>query len=333
MYGGKCQPMEALTRDNSWVPSAADQTPPGSEHLVAYRTALGIVVARATIKGTPVAYTVLRSTYMHEVDSARGFSDFNDPAKMTSPADFQRAAYKIGYTFNWLYVDDKHDAYFNSGANPVRSPKIDPSFPVRAKPEFLWRGFDASNLTANYTPASQHAQVVDQNYITSWNNKQAKGTRAADEQWGFSSVYRVQPLSDRIVRATRHGKKMALVDLINAMEDAGTVDLRADKVLPLALRVIGRPRDAALAHAVSELRAWRRDGSHRIDRDRDGVYEHAEAIRLMDAWWPRWLRAEFAPLMGGRLFGKLRSVIGLDNAPNRSRPGLAHVGSAYEDGW
>src|SRR3954469_10276437 len=180
MYGGKCQEMEKLERNNSWVPNAADQSAPGSESLVAYRTALGIVTARATIKGTPVAYTVLRSTYMHEVDSARGFSDFNDPAKMKSSADFKRAAYKIGYTFNWLYVDNKKDAYFNSGNNPVRPPKVNPSFPVRAKPPFLWRGFDAAAMTARYTPASQHAQVVDQDWITSWNNKQAPGTRAAD---------------------------------------------------------------------------------------------------------------------------------------------------------
>ncbi len=39
---------------------------------------------------------------------------------------------------------------------------------------------------------------------------------------------------------------MSLVDLINAMEDAGTVDLRADKALPLALKVIGTPSDPAL---------------------------------------------------------------------------------------
>jgi acyl-homoserine lactone acylase PvdQ len=330
IYAGRCQAMEALTRDNSWAPTAADQSPPGSEHLVAYRTALGIVVGRATIKGKPVAYTVLRSTYMHEVDSARGFSDFNNPDKMTSPADFKRAAYKIGYTFNWLYVDDKHDAYFNSGANPVRSPKIDPNFPVRAKPQFLWRGFDASTNNASYTPASQHAQVVDQDYITSWNNKQAKGTRASDAQWGFSSVYRVQPLSDRIVRATRHGRKMSLVDLINAMEDAGTVDLRADKALPLALRVIGRPRDAATRRAVGLLRDWVRDGAHRRDLDDNGEYEHSEAIRILDAWWPLWVQTEFGSVLGSPLYRGIQSLLPIDNPPNNHGD---HLGSAYQDGW
>ena len=79
------------------------------------------MTARATIKGKPVLYTRLRSTYMHEIDSARGFSDLNDPAVVRDAAGFQRAAHKIGYTFNWLYADDRDIAYFNSGDNPQRA--------------------------------------------------------------------------------------------------------------------------------------------------------------------------------------------------------------------
>src|SRR2546430_10047560 len=130
--------MEVLTRKNSWTPSLADQTPPGSETLTVQRTALGLVVARARLHGKPVAYTSLRSTYMHEVDSAPGFIDFNDPAKMSTPLGFKRAAYKVGYTFNWLYVNSKHDAYLNSGANPVRAKGINPNFPVWGLRRFEW---------------------------------------------------------------------------------------------------------------------------------------------------------------------------------------------------
>jgi acyl-homoserine lactone acylase PvdQ len=330
MFDGSCREMEKLQRDNSWVPSAADQTPPGSESLAAYRTALGIVEARATIKGTPVAYTVLRSTYMHEVDSARGFADFNDPAKMKTPQDFQRAAYKIGYTFNWLYVDNKHDAYFNSGNNPVRPGNVNPNFPVRGRKPFLWRNFDPAAITADYTPPAQHAQVIDQNYVTSWNNKEAPGTRAADSQWGFSSVYRSQPLSDRIVRATRGGHKMALVDLINAMEDAGTVDLRADKALPWALKVIGTPKDPAVRDAVTKLRAWVAAGAHRRDLHNNGQYDNSDAIRILDAWWPLWNQAEFGQPLGKDLYTAVQGILPLDNAPNNHGD---HLGSAYQDGW
>ena len=330
MWDGKCQAMEKLQRDNSWTPNAADQSPPGSETLVSYRTALGIVEARATIAGKPVAYTVLRSTYMHEVDSARGFADFNDPSKMKTPRDFQRAAYKIGYTFNWLYVDNKHDAYFNSGNNPVRPAGVDPNFPVRARKQFVWKGFNPGAFTARYTPASQHAQVIDQNYITSWNNKEAPGTRASDAQWGFSSVYRVMPLSDRIERGIRGSRKMTLVDLINAMEDAGTVDLRGAKALPLALKAIGTPSDPALRSAVSKLRAWVRAGAHRRDLDNNGTYEHSEAVRILDAWWPLWMKAEFGTHLGNALYSGVQGMLPLDNAPNNHGD---HLGSAYQDGW
>jgi acyl-homoserine lactone acylase PvdQ len=332
LLDGKCTAMEKLERDNSWAPNAADQSPPGSETLVADRTAYGIVTSRATIKGKPVAYTVLRSTYMHEVDSARGFSDFNNPSKMRSPADFKRAAYKIGYTFNWLYVDNKHDAYFNSGNNPVRPGNVNPNFPVRARKPYLWRGFDPAAVTAKYTPASQHPQVVDQNFITSWNNKQAPGTRASDDQWGFSSVYRVMPLSDRVQRGIKGSRKMTLVGLINAMEDAGTVDLRADKALPLALRVIGTGKvsDPAVRAAVAKLRAWVRAGAHRRDLDNNGTYENSEAIRILDAWWPLWMKAEFGDRLGKNLFAAVQSMLPLDNAPNNHG---SHLGSAYQDGW
>src|SRR4051794_2402912 len=135
VFRGQCVAMDKIERDNSWVPSAADQTPPGSETLVAWRTKLGLVTARATIGGKPVAYTSLRSTYMHEADSALGFIGFNDPEQMKDPHDFQVAASKIAYTFNWLYTDDKHNAYFNSGWNPSRAPGVDTNFPVTGSPQ------------------------------------------------------------------------------------------------------------------------------------------------------------------------------------------------------
>jgi acyl-homoserine lactone acylase PvdQ len=329
MFGGECRPMEALTRENSWTPSAADQTPAGSATLTAHRTVLGIVEARATIKGQPVAYTVLRSTYMHEVDSARGFVDFNDPDKMRTPRAFMRAAYKIGYTFNWLYVDDRNVAYFNSGNNPVRAPRTDPNFPVRARPDTLWRGFDPENNTARYTPFRKHPRVINQRYLTSWNNKQARGYRSADSQWGFGSVYRSLPLDDRIRRATKGRRKMSLTDLVNAMGDAATVDLRGAKALPLALKLIGRPPETEMQDAVTKLRAWVRDGAHRRDLDNDGAYEHADAIRIMDAFWPVWMENQFDDL-GPDLFDNLERMLPIDNPPNNHGD---HLGSAYQDGW
>ena len=150
MFRGQCLEMEKLERTNNWLPNAADQTPPGSETLVVYRTKLGIVTGYGSVKGKPVAYTQLRSTYFHEVDSAGGFSAFNDPDEMKSPQDFQKAASLIGYTFNWFYVDDKHFAYFNSGNNPQRRRGIIGQLPTPAKYE--WKGYDPDTWSAKYTP-------------------------------------------------------------------------------------------------------------------------------------------------------------------------------------
>ena len=82
---------------------------PGSETLHAERTNLGLVTARGTVHGKPVAFTKLRVTYNHEADSALGFVALNDPNTIKGPADFKRAASKIGFTFNWFYID--HDAH------------------------------------------------------------------------------------------------------------------------------------------------------------------------------------------------------------------------------
>ena len=327
-FRGQCLPIEVLEKTNNWTPSPADDTPPGSETLHAERTQLGLVTARATRKGKPVAFTKLRSTYFHEADSALGFVELNDPSKIRGPRDFQRAASKIGFTFNWFYIDHEHIGYFNSGNNPVRAPRTSSHFPVSSA--FTWKGWNPDLWSAQYESMASHPQVIDQPFLANWNNKQARGTRAADDNFGYSSIYRSQSLSDRIRRGTRGSRKMTLVQLIDAMESAGTVDLRATKVLPWALKLVGMPRDPKLRHAVSVLRAWVRSGGHRLDRDRNGVYERAEAISILDRWWPRWLRAQFRPTLGAGPYRQLLFMIAQDDDPNLDGE---HHGSAYQTGW
>jgi acyl-homoserine lactone acylase PvdQ len=326
VYHGQCVPMELLERVDSWTQSVGDMTPSGSQTLRAYRTNLGIVYARATIHGKPYAYTKLRDTYFHEVDSALGFSDFNNPEKMGTPQGFMSAAAKIDYTFNWFYVNDKHIAYFNSGANPVRSKLVDPNFPVLGKKRFEWRGYELRLHTERRTPPSSHPQAIDQRYLTSWNNKQARGYSAADNQWGYTSLYRSLRLDQRIEAAIRGKAKASLPELVSAMEDGGSVDLRGAFVLPAALRVIGKVGNAEVRSAVKTLRAWYRSGAHRRDKDRDGHYDDSEAVRIMDAWWPLWVKAEFKPTLGGPLYEAIQTMLKLHDAPG-------HLGSAYQDGW
>ncbi len=328
---GRCVPIETLERRNEWSPSAADDTPAGSETLRTERTRLGLVVGRGTLRGRPVAYTRLRSTYMHEPDSGLAFSYFNDPDRITGPKAFQKAAALIGYAFNWFYVDSEHTAYQNAGYNPRRARGTDPDLPIRGRRSNEWRGYDPDALrTSAFTPRREHPQFVDQAWATDWNNKQARGYAAADDNWGYGTAYRSQLLADRVRPLVSAGRRATAPQLVSAMEDAATVDLRADAALPLALRVLGRPRDVGVRRAVRELRSWLRDGAHRRDGDQDGRYEHAEAIALFDAWWPRWMRAQFRPVLGPRLMAAIEHINELANLPNNHGD---HLGSAWQDGW
>ncbi|TMK75107.1 MAG: penicillin acylase family protein [Actinobacteria bacterium] len=298
LFEGQCLPFEVLTRTNSWVPTPADQTPAGSETLTTLRTKLGIVIARTKIGGKPYAYTKLRDTYFHEVDpSALGFADFNNPNKMRTPQDFMQAANHISYTFNWFYVDSNHIAYFNSGANPVRPSYVDPNLPTFGRDPFLWQNYKPPPIaTEDIQPLAAHP--------------------------GFSSLFRSQPLDARIQRDIAGSGRMSLRRLMSDMEDAGTVDLRGDRVLPWILQVIDTQpvTDPAQKAALQKLKAWGAAGAHRIDRNKDGTYEYTQAIRIMDAWWPRLVAAEFKPTLGQALFDQ--TPFGHD-APGR-------IGSAFD---
>jgi len=333
LLSGKCVPMEKLTETESWSPSLADSTPAGSVTFQTLRTAYGLVIARATVHGRPVVYTNLRSTYMHELDSAVSFGQFNNPAAMRSPQQFMRDAYGIGYTFNWFFINSKHIAYFASGANPVRAPGTDPMFPSWSA--YPWRGYHPSKLvtpsdtTARMTAELAHPHVVDQEFITSWNNKPAHGYDYVDGE--YASVYRSQLLDNNIERYLDGGRrKMSLVDLINAMGNAGTQDLRGVEVLPYALRVIGHPKNARLAQAVKALKAWVASGAHRINRantSASGSYSQSTAIRIMDAWWPLLVQADLQPVLGKTLLGDVEDNFGIDNLPHN------HQGSAWDNGF
>jgi hypothetical protein len=114
------------------------------------------------------------------------------------------------------------------------------------------------------------------------------------------------------------------------MEMAGSTDLRAHADLALALAVIGRPKDAHMRAVVAELRSWLRAGGLRRDQNRDGTYEHSDAVRIMDAWWPKWIRAEFQPKLGRTALDALEATDPIDNPPNG---GGTHEGSSFQGAW
>ncbi|WP_339128395.1 penicillin acylase family protein [Streptomyces sp. f51] len=334
LYHGTCTAMDKVERTNSWKPTTADGTAAGSYRMQVYRTKYGPVEYRATVGGKKVAYTTLRSSFMHEADSIIGFQMLNDPDYVKSPATFQSAVQNINYTFNWFYADSAHTAYYNSGDNPVRANGVDAEFPVWAQAAYEWQGWDPATNTATYTPASAHPNSVDQDYYISWNNKQAKDYTTAS--WGDGSVHRGDLLEDRVSKLVAAGG-VTRSALVKAMADASVADLRAEDVLPNLLKVVNSSpvTDSTAADAVSKLSAWVTAGAKRTETSAGShTYANADAIRILDAWWPLLVKAEFQPGLGSDLYTAFGSNLPVDEAPSAGHgPTGSHAGSSFQFGW
>ncbi|MER6464556.1 penicillin acylase family protein [Streptomyces sp. NPDC001228] len=334
LFHGTCTAMDKVEQKNSWKPTTADGTAAGSYTMRVWRTKYGPVEYRATVGGKKVAYTTLRSSYLHEADSIIGFQMLNDPDYVKGPKDFQSAAQHINYTFNWLYADSRHTAYYNSGDNPVRAAGVDAEFPVWAQPAYEWRNWDPATNTADYTPPSAHPNSVDQDYYVSWNNKQARDYTTAS--WGDGSVHRANLLDDRVKKLVTAGG-VTRTKLVQAMADAALTDLRAEDVLPKLLKVLDSSpvTDPTAADAVRKLRAWVTDGAKRTVRSAGSkTYADADAIRILDAWWPLLVKAEFEPGLGTGLYNAFTANLPVDEAPSAGHgPTGSHAGSSFQYGW
>jgi acyl-homoserine lactone acylase PvdQ len=328
LYRGKCLAMEKLEKSESWSPNAADSTPAGSQTLVAYRTVHGIVFARGRVGGKKVAFVHQRSTYFHEADSVIGFAQLNEPGTVTGVDGFKKAVSNIGFLFNWSYIDSEHIAYALSGAMPQRARGTSPDFPILGTGQFDWKGFKPVTQSATYLPFAKHPQAVDPPFLVSWNNKQAPEWAAADDKYSYGPIFRSQMISDKVKAATKGKKKMSIAQLVQAMEEPASQDLRGYRLLPIIFKAIGKPKSAKLSQALATLRTWHRHGAHRRDLNRDGIYEENKAVELMDAWWPKLLDAEFRRPLGSRAYDQLEEMVGAS-----SYTGGSPTEPDFNDGW
>lgn len=323
MQGDKC--VEIYSRTDTWeAKPTAGGTPdePGGDRVVVEmtteRTDDGIIQARGKVDGKPVAFVQKRASFKKEVDSATTYVDIMDPDKINNARDFQKAFARFAFTFNWFYLDDKDISFQLGGYHPIRSKGVDLDLPNWGnKDGWDWR----RKLNFRETPKARNPE---RGYLTSWNNKQAQRFRSADDNFNYGPVHREMPLGDGIRRETRDDGAMSMVDLVNVMSSAATVDLRGYAVLPFMLEAIGKPQGERLASAVQVLKKWHKSGSHRRDLDGDGAYDHAPAVALMDAWWEPALTATFVPVLG-KAYEELPA--GHDNAPGPE--GSAYIGGLY----
>jgi acyl-homoserine lactone acylase PvdQ len=319
MYDGKCIPMVNERFADG----------PGLTHRI-HLTVHGVVQGWTTaLGGKPVAVVNQRSTYNHDVDSIIGFLHFGEPSLTYSPQSWMKGASEIDYTFNWFYVDDKNIAYYCSGLDPVRPSDVDPNLPTWGTGNSEWLGF---------LPAMKHVHEVNppQGFFDSWNNKPAPLFSAADNQYGYGPVYRVQMLTTQILHqfAIHHGK-ITRANLVQAMETAASQDLDGLTILPAFLQAMhGRPEPAGVKQMLAALRVWYRGGAHRLlSAPSDAQYEQAAAVAIMDQLTPAIIKAIFDPLFaagGTNSNGYDIFPMGFTNAPYN---GGQHLGSAYDGGW
>ena len=182
----------------------ADSTPAGTQTLRALRTKLGLVIAprrRSTASRWPTWSCARRTCTRSTRPSA---SPLQQPGQDRQRVRLPARRGELGYTFNWFYADDTDIAYFNSGNNPVRPPGVDPLLPTRAS--FEWRGFNPDDNTAQYIPFDNHPQIVNQQYLASWNNK-PRASRGRGLQLGVHLGVPRQPARRRDQERHRGGEE------------------------------------------------------------------------------------------------------------------------------
>ncbi|MBI5289826.1 MAG: penicillin acylase family protein [Chloroflexi bacterium] len=314
MHNSTCVPIETYQHTQATTPAISwrvERTPD-----------YGPISERGTLMdGTPIAIAVQRSTYGNELGSAYGFYRVNDPAKMANGfADFQaNMGGGIDFSFNWFYADDAHIGYQHSCKCPQRATGVDPYMPAWGTGAWDWQG---------YIPLASQPNALDpaQGYLTSWNNKQAPDFMADDRSFSQGPVQRVQMLNTRIEAAIAAGP-LDRADLVDAMEDGGTVDLRGQEVLSLLLDVMGPTApggvDARAQDMRDRLAAWEAAAAHRRDLNHDGAYDDPQAPAIMDTWWSLLSHAIFDPDSGNAISNL---GISMNDAPQ------GHNGSAFGGG-
>jgi len=301
LYKGRCTDMG--TFDAGTLKGSPDTA-------LTYKTTVhGPIVAYATSTGRRVAITLDRSTRGRELLSAIPFQTLSTGG-VHSPAQFFRTMSAFDLTFNWFYADSKHIATYSSGRLPLRNPNVNPGLPTNGSGAYDWRGWLAPN---------SHPHVVDpaSGQIVNWNNKPAAAFAAADDNWSYGSVHRVQLLNNALPKG-----KTTPAGVVSAMNLAATTDLRANLVPRLAKMLAnGSAPNARDAQLLQLLQAW--NGS-RLDANLDGKID-SPAAAIMDAWWPKLAVAVLQPVLGN-LTDQLKTLMTVDDSASPQ-------GSSYGSGW
>jgi acyl-homoserine lactone acylase PvdQ len=310
LYKGRCRPMTTFEAGTLGATATEPET------QVTFRESVhGPVSGTVTVGGKPYAVANLRSTRGREITSGFIGSGLNEGAIRT-PRDIPKVARGFGLTFNLFYIDHRNIGFFSTGRLPIRAPGTNPSLPTLGTGQYDWRGF---------LSARRHPQDVNpkSGVITNWNNKPAAGFGAADSNWSYQSVQRVDLLSG-------FKRRSKLQEVLGVANRAATQDLRAVQTWPVINRVLsgGPAPDARSQQAVNLVNAWIAKGASRLDRDLDGKIDDPGAA-VLDQSWDQLAETVLRPVLGdlaapGGLLGQLMTR---DQSPRTSN------GSSYNGGW
>jgi acyl-homoserine lactone acylase PvdQ len=308
VYRGQCEAMRRFFVGTLETEGLPDQP------VAYYETTHGPVIGYATVAGARVAISMQRSTRGRELLSAKAFYELN-AGRVTSAQRFLQAMNAVEFSFNWFYADDRDIAFFSSGRLPRRANGIDPALPTLGTGNYDWRG---------YLAFEGHPRAINppSGLILNWNNRAGPGFGAADSNFSYGSVQRVELLR----RALAARRKHTLAGITGAMNAAATQDLRVLEVWP-AIRAMLRTGSAPSARAEAAaglLDAWRGAGGSRIDRDLDGLID-APGAAVLEVAWPLLEEAVMSPVLGP-LLPRLAELHGRSDDPGPS-------GSAFRYGW
>jgi len=339
LFNGQCVPMVKEVFSETALPKIGGLGAPAILNHDIYLTTHGIVQGWTTaMGGKPVAVVSQRSTFNHDVDSVVGFLGWGQPALTHDVTSWMQSAAEIQYTFNWFYVDNRDTGYFVSGRDPIRPSNVDPTLPTWGTGGSEWQGF--------LSPA-QHVHEINppQGFFVSWNNKPAPGFAAADDQYGYGSVYRSQMLVNQLLaQFAAHPSGLSRSNVVQAMETAATQDLDGLTMIPLLLQYLhGHAEPAGVQAMITQLQTWVAAGSHRKKASpSDTQYADAAAVAIADELIPNLIRALYDPVLAAGGISGVGSTGGAStpgyailpmqfvNTPNS---GGAHLGSSYDGGY
>ena len=310
IYDGHCLAMQFFDA-GTLDPGASTQ-----REITFWRTVNGPVIGYARTKsGKLVALSSKRASYGKDVLDLLFYYKLAH-GEVHNIHQFFQAASLTPQTFNSFYVDDKNIGVYTSGLVPIQPSNVEQDLPVNGNGREEWRGF---------VSARNHPQGINppNGEIINWNNRTEAGYEAPDDQWMYGPIYRV----DLLMEDLGHGGNLQPADLVAAMNETATQDVREVTVEPIISRLLrtGPAPSARDATMLSLLDAWHRHGSSRLDRtDPDGIGDITDpGAAIMDAAWPLLADAWARTVLGPTVTAQLANLV----TPFQSPPG------GQEAGW